>query len=408
MRWRRIDFLCIILATWATTATTTQAQQATNPASAAGDEKSSVLTSYGPKGSTITSRDGNYLLQMQIRIQFRYAHPFDGDPRTADQFDQEGTDKFNIRRARLKLEGHAYRPWLEGYFQYDLKGDFVRNLRVLVSKYEALQFKAGLDKADYSRERVTSSGRQQFAERSIVNREFTIDRQEGIEIFGRFFKETNMDSQYYLGVFTGAGRGGNNDDDDKMWMARYAWNIFRIEMPFSSSDIEYHENPGASLAIAAVTNRSRYTRFDTDIGGGQLDGFDNGEPGQYRINQLVSDLIYKHRGFSLQGEYHWKEIDDLKNRTVTRLKGAFIQGGYFLHGWIEAVPKGLELAFRYAFVDPDTAVANNLRQEYTAGLNWFFAGHNNKLSLDFTNLTLQTNEGLVSDQRVRFQWDVSF
>ena len=110
----------------------------------------------------------------------------------------------------------------------------------------------------------------------------------------------------------------------------------------------------------------------------------------------------------MQGEYHWKEIDDLKNPAVTRLKGAFIQSGYFLHGWIEALPKGLELAFRYAFVDPDTAVANNLRQEYTAGLNWFFAGHNNKLSLDFTNLTLQTNEGLLSDQRVRFQWDVSF
>ena len=36
----------------------------------------------------------------------------------------------------------------------------------------------------FNRERVDSSGRQQFVERSIINRTFTIDRQVGISFEG--------------------------------------------------------------------------------------------------------------------------------------------------------------------------------------------------------------------------------
>jgi hypothetical protein len=43
------------------------------------------------------------------------------------------------------------------------------------------------------------------------------------------------------------------------------------------------------------------------------------------------------------------------------------------------------------------------------GANWFFAGHANKLTVDFSRLSLDqiTGSDLV-DYRVRVQWDVSF
>ena len=72
------------------------------------------------------------------------------------------------------------------------------------------------------------------------------------------------------------------------------------------------------------------------------------------------------------------------------------------------MPKGIEFAARYAFVDPNSARPDDLRQEYTAAVNWFFNGHDNKFTLDFTRLTLETDEGQLSDKRVRLQWDITF
>ena len=55
-------------------------------------------------------------------------------------------------------------------------------------------------------------------------------------------------------------------------------------------------------------------------------------------------------------------------------------------------------------------LADNNRQEFTAVANWFFAGHNNKITLDYSYLTLH-DEMLsrnASDNRFRLQWDISF
>lgn len=237
---------------------TTSAHESTDATDEPGDESTSSAPKPVWDGFTRVSEDGNYGLDIQIRFQFRHANPFDGDLRTADQFDYDKDSTFDIRRGRLRVNRHAGLPWLKGYFQYDLLGGFVRNLRVMVSKFESLQGKAGLDKADFSRERIISSQRQKFADRSIVNREFTIDRQEGLELFGRLFKGSSADSQYFLGVFEGAGRAGSNDGGDPMWMARYSWNPFGVDVPCYSSDEIFHEQPAASLSLAAVTNRSSY------------------------------------------------------------------------------------------------------------------------------------------------------
>ena len=50
------------------------------------------------------------------------------------------------------------------------------------------------------------------------------------------------------------------------------------------------------------------------------------------------------------------------------------------------------------------------RQEFTIGANWFFNGHNNKLTLDYSYLTIDDGAlGLDDDgSRVRLQWDISF
>jgi len=90
-----------------------------------------------------------------------------------------------------------------------------------------------------------------------------------------------------------------------------------------------------------------------------------------------------------------------------------MQAGYFFHNLFPSVPEPLELAVRYAYVDEPNAVdlsLENSREELTIGANWFFAGHNNKLTLDYSWLDIDDSFLFMeeSDNRLRFQWDVSF
>ena len=86
--------------------------------------------------------------------------------------------------------------------------------------------------------------------------------------------------------------------------------------------------------------------------------------------------------------------------------------GYFFNEICDFVPEELEVAFRYAHVrEPNVLDRNeeNKRNEYTAGLNWFFNGHRNKLTTDVSYLqTFADAPNDLSAWRVRFQWDVSF
>ena len=292
--------------------------------------------------------------------------------------------------------------------EYDVADSRLLDLRLTVAKKRELQFRLGQFKINFNRERVDSSGKQQFAERSIVNRVFTVDRQIGAIVFGRLRADQPGDSWYHAGVFNGTGRLGANDDSDMMWLGRYQWNFMGRDLAFSQSDVEFHEKPTGSLAFAAVRNRSAFTRFSSS-GGGSLTGFEVGEPGQFRLTQFLEELAFKYQGFSFQHEFHWKEVADTVRDTEVDLRGTYLQAGYLLDRLSDQLPKGLEVAVRYAWVDPDTSFGDDNRGEITFGVNWFFAKHDNKLTFDISRLTLeQPMAETLDDLRLRLQWDVSF
>ena len=386
-----------------------------------------VKASYGSKGFRLETRDGNWQTNLQWRAQLRYLSSFLGDPRQLDDFEDPKNNTFEARRLRMKIGGHGYRPWLKYYFEVDLQPsrDFdddgasasarVIDWRIDVAKYDWASLRVGQWKIDHNRERVDSSGRQQFVERSIANRVFTIDRQVGAQLRGHLFQGTPADMRYYLGVFTGEGRGVRGDDDNLMYQGRLQWNFLGRDLPWKQTDVEYTEQLAGSLAFGAVTTRGRCTRWSSS-GCGNLDGFakpaDTADE-QFDIDQYVQEFAFKWRGFSAQQEMHWKDVKDRAAGTKSELMGGYAQAGYFFHHLLPAVPEPLELAFRYAFVEEPNEMDRSLendREEFTAGANWFFAGHNNKLTLDVSHLTLDDAffGADASDERVRLQWDVSF
>ena len=356
-------------------------------------------------GLEIVTKDGNNRFHIEWRAQLRFedldaaAHP---DGRIED------IDEFSVNRARFKFGGHVYRPWLRFYIEYDLVGSRLLDLRFELGRSPKAELRVGQYKVRYNRERVDSSGKQQFVERSIVNRTFNLDRQQGLTLRGRLFEGKPADSRYAVGVFTGTGRGEDGDSDDHpLYTARWQWNFLRRDLEFSQSDIPRHEKPAGSLAVAAASNRSSFTRFSSS-GGGQLDGFDDGQPGQYDIEQAMLELALKSRGLSIQGELHRKEIDDRIANTTTELTGYYAQVGYFLSEVIDGFPKPLELAARYARVRRE-GDRQRSGDESTLVANWFFHGHRNKLTTDVSYLqNFVDGPGEVSGWRFRLQWDISF
>ena len=391
------------------------------------EEDTPFEVGYGDKGFFLKSRDGNWATNLQWRAQMRYTNPYRSDPRQVSDFGSADQSTFELRRVRMKIGGHGYKPWLKYYFEVDLQptrssdddspdaGSRLIDWRLTLDKYKWLSIRAGQWKVNYNRERVDSSGRQTFVERSIVNRIFTIDRQMGVMAFGRLFPGTLADTSYFLGVFNGEGRGVSNDDSDMMYMGRLQWNFLGRDLKWRQSDVKYSEEPAGSIAFAAATIIGKCTRWSSS-GCGNLDGFEKvsaAAAGQYKVQQMMEETAFKWRGFAWQQEFHWKKISDRVNNTESNLIGFYAQAGYFFHDLIPAVPQNLEVAIRYAFVDEpnETDISlTNTRQEFTGAINYFISGHNNKLTLDVSHLTLDDeflNQN-VSDQRVRFQWDVSF
>ncbi len=396
------------------------------------DRESWAKASYGSKGFRLESRDGNYQTNLQWRAQLRATDPYRSDPRSVSAFDEDQTT-FEARRVRMKIGGHGYQPWLKYYFEVDLQptrslddssakaSSRVIDWRIDVAKNKAFGIRAGQWKIDYNRERVDSSGRQQFVERSIVNRVFTIDRQMGLGLRGRLFDGTAADMRYYLGAFTGEGRGVSNDDRELMYVARLQWNFLGRDLALRQTDVERTEKPTGSFAVSGATHTGRATRWSSG-GGGNLDGYAKvgaAAEGQYRVQQAVAELAFKYQGFSTQNEFHWKNIQDTtlaagQPGSDNDLYGLYTQFGYFFNEIWSEFPEPLELAVRYAWVREPNAVnldVDDDRQEFTLGANWFFHGHNNKLTLDYSYLTLNEDDffgGDATGSRVRLQWDISF
>lgn len=197
------------------------------------------------------------------------------------------------------------------------------------------------------------------------------------------------------------------------------------ELDYSQSDVEYHERPAASVAFGAATNISGCTAYETDrescrnLPTARVDGVQFAYPrdaaGQYKLQQAFAEFRLKWRGVYLKHESHFKRVIDRSvvqgaRGHTTDLRGGLSQIGYFPHhGWA-LMPSPLELAVRYAFVDPARTVVGNLQTETSGVVNWFFFGHSNKASMEVSRLTVADPSTLATAAEFRFraQWDVSF
>ena len=280
-------------------------------------------------GKTRITTDFAYL-EISNRVQVRYTQEFPDDlspilPGTANAGDSRGS--FRIRRAKFKLEGWfwippqvAPSPRIMPKLSYELQlnwaavasnvgaqpanvGAILEDANIAWDPQGTGKFRivAGQYKVPFGRQQLTSSGNQQFVDRSLVSDEYERGRDIGVSVQGAVWSNK---IEYRAGMFNGNGLTRPTNDNDKfqynarlMWqpngnqvLAQRAWVSGAL---YSEADFE-----STTVPLYAVGLNYEHNDFHRTTTGNDL-----------KSNIVGFDGVFKFKGFSATGEYFWRERD---------------------------------------------------------------------------------------------------
>jgi len=132
----------------------------------------------------VGSADGGFLLTIAGQIQFRYIFNFENND------DDRQDDGFQLRRVKIGFGGHVtaglrwdYEVVLNAAGGATTQGDVILDdAKFGTQLSDALRIDAGKFKLPFAREELISSRRMLAVERSIVNEIFTLERSEQIQL----------------------------------------------------------------------------------------------------------------------------------------------------------------------------------------------------------------------------------
>lgn len=372
---------------------------------------------FGRPGHGVTLAVGDvFSLNLRSRIQVRYQlriPPADeaGD-RTLDQL-------VNIGTLRLWISGHALTPKLTYMIQLALADrDFRDGARSPLydafldwKAHRDIGVKAGQYFVPFDRLRTVREFALQMSDRPRPVQELTLDRDVGFHLYSDHFLGDRSPVAWRVGVFGG---GGTNLSVGRV---PGALAVARLELrPLgdldddSEGDLDRRLRPGLALggAFAANvnTNRLRSTTGPT-LGG------------VHTSLHAAADLVFKWRGFALQGEYLWKRADrDTVSSTdddgaevveFTRsAQGWVVQASYVFAKPVELVGRVTQI-FAFDGTDPKLVADLDARgNELGAGVNWYFNGHRGKLQATWLGLVPRDWDVGRAEHQVVVQADVTF
>jgi len=353
-------------------------------------------------GIGLATPDSSYSLNIRVRVQNRVLM------NTASDKDlSPASFEARVRRCRLIFGGHVINPKLTYYIQFSFsRGDMdwsvadvttlntspniVRDAMIFYKPVHNLQIGFGQGKLPGNRQRITSSGALQFYDRSIVNVNFTTDRD-----FGFFMVYTAKIAKQFLivprlAVTSGEGRNSALSNPGLAYTARLELlplGAFTDYGDYFEGDVVHEAKPKISLA-------GGYQLNDLAVrSGGQL-GRDM--YGAKSYNVYMADFVFKYMGAALTAEYIRRDTDgspivhgsDGKNRNFVTGDGINVQLSYcFKSQW--------ELATRYSLVSPHHDVRALVRQneQYGVGVTKYLNRHKVKVQ---GNVFYNTERDLIA------------
>ena len=348
------------------------------------------------KGIKIEAKDSSFSLKFSTRIQNRY----EGTITEISGADNNYTDKIYLRRARIKFDGYAFSPKVKYKMEYDVVNGFVLDAVVKWNFAGNFELWAGQTKLPGNRERVISSQKLQFVDRSQLNSKFTLDRDKGIQLRHHFNLGKGLIRQV-ASLSLGEGLNTKTSSVGKGYTYRIEYlpfGKFSSKGDYFSSDLKRETSP--KLSIAATYDYNDNAERERGQKGDYLSSVKD-------LKSLQADLMFKYKGFSLMGEYADRMTigtpinyaPDASTPVDAFYTGSAInlQAGYLLKSnW--------ELAARYTDIDADTETGNNDINEVTIGVSKYVVGHSLKVQGDFTMRETENSD----DQKIfRLQVELS-
>ncbi|MCU0428623.1 MAG: OprO/OprP family phosphate-selective porin [Cytophagaceae bacterium] len=337
------------------------------------------------RGLGITPPDSSFSINFRFRIQNRAVY----NTVSEDDFSAEDIEA-RVRRLRMRIEGFMLNPKLTYMIQLSFsRGDMdwsvrdnssinnspnvVRDAAMYYRPTKSLQLIFGQTKLPGNRQRVVSSGDQQFLDRSIVNATFNIDRDFGLHV-NYFNKIGKFHYQIKSAISSGEGRNANISSAGLAYTSRLELlplGEFTNKGDYFEGDLEREPKPKISLAGGLCYNE-RAVRT-----GGQL-GNDLGNPAN--MTTFIYDGLIKYKGIAIYAEYMERRVDypvttvSGSNRIATNGSGTNIQASYIFKN-------NVELAARYAEVTPGykTKPFTDRTKVYALNVTKYLKAHRVKL-----------------------------
>ncbi|MBI2981767.1 MAG: hypothetical protein HYY44_05685 [Deltaproteobacteria bacterium] len=312
-------------------------------------------------GLFFRSDDDQFELKTNLQIQPQYQFvSIEG---------QGKTNGFQSRRTRLALSGHLFSEDFKYRIEFEpvagratisaeasiQGGPNLRDAFLELYLQEWFAIRAGQFKTPYNREELTASWRHQLVDLSLANEVFSYERDIGLTLFGNL---PDKKLEYALFAMNeGNNRNVTNNNNELLLGGRLLFNIAG-DHGYTMSDVDHSEEVQLALGLASSYNKVA-----------------NAPATDQSLVTNTADIACRYLGASFLGEWHF-----MRNTTTDANTYGFMgQAGYFL------IPEKFEAAARFAGVVPAAAgVANGY--ESTAGLNYFFHGHNLKLQTDYSVL----------------------
>jgi hypothetical protein len=226
-------------------------------------------------------------------------------------------------------------------------------------------------------------------DRSNASDAFRPGYDAGVKLHGEIAKALVT---YEAGIYGGAGqstlRASGGALNDNAIAARVTFNPFG-KMAYSESDLDQVAQPLLSIGANYYGNtlqKTAATTLETNsitlagasgwLGKG-LSTFNTSE--KLDIDTFGADAAFKWMGASVLGEYLVGQAEGQTSGKLLRAHGFYAQAGYCI------IPKTLEVAMRYSYVDPNRDKANDIVTETQGAVSYYFNKHNLKLQGDVTN-----------------------
>lgn len=353
------------------------------------------------------SKDSLFLMNLRFRMQNRAGfNTLGGDDFEINDFEMR------VRRLRLRLDGYVMNPRFQYYIQLsisradlDLEAGFIAQpLRDAILYYvvnDKFYIGFGQSKLPGNRQRVISSGNLQFADRSIANGIFTLDRDFGF--FG-YYTETFPNQsilQLKTAITSGDGRNAVAINNGLAYTGRIEYlplGKFTNKGDYSEGDLEFEPRPKFSIALTYSMNQKAVRT------GGQLGPqlFDERD-----MNTLIIDGVYKHLGWAVSGEYLKRTaLNPITENESGEIRYIVVGDGLNLQV-SRMVSRKAELAVRYSNVLPSESIRALQQRTDTAlmGYTYYMNGHRIKIQ---GNIGYKWLEGLSRFENAGNSWTGMF